>query len=120
MDRCDRWRRRVTIKYIIFLIFVASLEFVGPMEVEAATKISTERVAPGVRKVIIQQDDGTTVERFELCDKETRTWLPARLDPASNRWILSRVGESAKQKRQEYIRDLHLRWEREERRANSE
>jgi hypothetical protein len=103
-------------KHIKFLFFAASFLSVYSMGVDAATVISTESMARGVRKVIVQQDDGATVERFELCDKETNSWLPARLDSQSNRWVLSREGEDAKEAKRIYIRDLHFRWEREERR----
>ena len=107
-------------KQIKLLIIAALLMSISSMEVKAATVISKETVASGVRKVVVQQDDGTTVERFELCDKETSSWLPARLDPASNSWIVTRAGENVKETKREYIRELHLRWEREERRSGSE
>ena len=107
-------------KPIKLLIIAALLVFISSIEVEAAKVISKETVASGVRKVIVQQDDGTTVERFELCNKETSSWLPAHLDPVTNSWVLTRAGEDAKEARRDYIRELHLRWEREERRSGSE
>ena len=107
-------------KNLKFLIFTVSLLSTISMKAEAATVISRESVEPGVRKVILRQDDGTVVENFELCDKETSSWLPARLDVATNTWILTNAGEDAKVAKQVYIRDLHLRWQREERRSSSE
>ena len=105
-------------KQIKFLFIAALLVSIYSMEIEAATVISKEAVASGVRKVIIRQDDGATVERFELCDKETSSWLPARLDPATNSWVLTRAGEDAREAKRAYIRGLHSRWEREERRGS--
>ncbi len=102
-------------KQIKLLLITASFLSIYSHGVAAATVISTQSVARDVRKVIVQEDDGATVERFELCDKETSSWLPARLDPASNRWVLSGAGEDAKEAKRVYIRDLHRRWEREER-----
>ena len=107
-------------KQIQLLFIAASLVSIFSMEIEAATVISKETVASGVRKVIVQQDDGATVERFELCDKETSSWLPARLDVATNSWILTRAGEDAKEAKRVYLRDLHTRWEREERRVSEQ
>ncbi len=107
-------------KSIKFLIFTISLLSLVSMNAEAATVISRESVEPGLRKVILRQDDGTVVEKFELCDKQSSSWLPARLDGATNTWILTNSGEDAKIARQEYIRDLHLRWQREERRSSTE
>ena len=105
-------------KQIKFLIIAASLMFLGSFDVKAATALSTEKLPSGVRKVIIQQDDGSTVERFELLDNKSCRWFPARLDSASNRWILTQAGENALEARRDYIRELHLRWAYEEQRGN--
>ena len=77
--------------------FVAfTLVALGSMSVEAATVVSTEPVAPDVRKIIILQNDGTRHERFELCDKESLSWFEAKLDSKSGRWVLTPAGEAAK------------------------
>ena len=105
-------------KQINFLIIAASLMSLGSFDVKAATVMSTEKLPSGVRKVIIQKDDGSTIERFELLDKKSCGWYPARLDSASNRWIFTQAGEVALEARRVYIRDLHLRWAYEEQRGN--
>ena len=103
---------------IKLLLITASFVSIYSHGIEAATVISTESVARNVRKVIVQGDDGATVERFELLDKKSCGWFPARLDSASNRWILTQAGENALEARRDYIRELHLRWEYENRRGN--
>ena len=105
-------------KQIKLLLITASFVSIYSHGVAAATVISTQSVARDVRKVIVQEDGGATVERFELLDNKSCRWFPARLDSASNRWILTQAGENALEARRDYIRELHLRWAYEEQRGN--
>ena len=91
-------------------LFVAATFVVfGSMSAEAATVVSTEPVAPDVRKIVILQNDGTRLERFERCDKETSSWIEVKLDSKSGRWVLTKAGEASKQARMVELRELDER-----------
>ena len=96
-------------KSIKSLFVAATFVVFGSMSAEAATVVSTVSVAPEIRKIIILQDDGTRLERFERCDKETGIWLESKLDSKSGRWVLTPTGEAAREARMVYLRELDQR-----------
>jgi len=72
----------------------------------AATVLSTERVTSDVRKVMVQNDDGSRSERFEMCNKESGGWVDARFDEATKTWQISAQGRQQAAERRRYVEQL--------------
>ena len=98
-------------KYIAITLLII---FFVNSSAHAAKILSKETIADGVRKLIVQRDDGSKFEKFEMCDNSTSAWYEAQFDTTSNRWVFPQAGAEAKER----IQTLHRRWEREDRRQD--